>query len=244
MKRPIHFIALLLLGAALAVTILDRPARRAPLPVSSSVPVEALPTAPPPALSTSPARVASVAQSVENPPTPSPVVSRSTVTPAADSSPAPTNLPVVDDGRKLFKLAETNPAAALALAAQIDPSKRAGDLMEDLTQQWAGADPLAAAAWAKLNTSGEEQARLLQRVGFVLSQSSPVDAAEFVQAQIPSGPVQDEALMTVVNQWGNKDLAAAAAWVKTFPEGPLQQRAVIELEGIQNYRQALAASQN
>jgi hypothetical protein len=243
MKRPIFFT--ILSGAALAAIVLGLTTARAPGPVPSSARVQPLPPAPPPAVPTEISSAAPADQPGGNPePLSSPVDSPSAVTPAGESLPMATNLPVADIGRELSEIAATNPAAALELAARLDPSQHPGDLMEDIVQQWANGDPLAAAAWAKLNTSGEEQSLLLQRVGFVLSQTSPVDAAEFVQAEIPQGPVQDEAIMTVVNQWGNKDLAAAASWVKTFPEGPLQQRAVVELEGIENYRQALALSQN
>lgn len=39
---------------------------------------------------------------------------------------------------------------------------------------------------------------------------------------------------------GNRNLKAAALWVQTFPAGPLQDRAVQELEGIEQYQQELA----
>src|SRR5262249_26051404 len=144
----------------------------------------------------------------------SPIDSSPVAASASESLPAVTNPPAADIGRELSGVAATNPATALELAARLDPAQHPEDVMEDLAQQWANTDPLAAATWIKLNTSGDEQSLLLQRVGFVLSQTSPVDAAEFVQTEIPDGPVQAEAIMTVVNQWGNKDLAAAAAWVQ------------------------------
>ena len=58
--------------------------------------------------------------------------------------------------------------------------------------------------------------------------------------QIPPGAAQDEAIMTVLNQWANQDLIAATDWVKQFPDGPLQVRALNELEGMVAYKQLLA----
>jgi hypothetical protein len=245
MKPQVHFTALALLGAALAGAIIGLTAGRAPQPVPVSPDAQQFQPAQPPTVPPDFIAAASSDPVTGHPkPCAPPIVPGLAGTPANDSSPAAPDVRVETDGREFFKIAETNPAAAVELAAKLDPSRRSDDLMEDLVQQWAGADLLAAAAWVKLNTSGDEQARLLQRVGFVLSQTNPADAAEFVLAQIPPGPVRDEAVMTVVNQWGNRNLAAAAAWVQTFSDGPLQERAVVELEGIENYRAALASSQN
>jgi hypothetical protein len=81
--------------------------------------------------------------------------------------------------------------------------------------------------------------RLSWEAAYVMSQTDPASAANLVINQIPPGPSQNEAVMTVLNQWANQDLNAAATWVKGFPVGPLQERAVNELEGIANHKQAL-----
>jgi hypothetical protein len=46
--------------------------------------------------------------------------------------------------------------------------------------------------------------------------------------------------MSVLNQWGNQNVSAAAGWVATFPAGPLRERALEELEGIAQYQRELA----
>jgi hypothetical protein len=169
-----------------------------------------------------------------------PIHSDPTETLANENTPVTTRILVETADREFYTIAETNPALAVELAAELDPSQRSSGLMENLVQRWADADLLTAAAWVELQPAGDDKESLLQQIGFVLSQTSPVDAAEFVTTQISPGPVQDEAVMTVVNQWGNKNLAAAASWVQTFSEGPLQERAVKELEGIENYQRELA----
>jgi hypothetical protein len=137
-------------------------------------------------------------------------------------------------------LAETDPADAVETAQGLHLENQPGDVMGNLVQQWATADVSSALDWANDQPPGAQRDSLMSRVAFVLSQAAPSDAANLVTEQIPPGPAQDEAVMTVVNQWGNQDLAAAAAWVKNFPEGPLQARAVAELEGIAQYQRELA----
>jgi hypothetical protein len=40
--------------------------------------------------------------------------------------------------------------------------------------------------------------------------------------------------MSVLHQWGLQDLPAATAWAEHFPEGPVRDRAILELTGIRN----------
>jgi hypothetical protein len=139
-----------------------------------------------------------------------------------------------------FGLAESDPADAVETAQSLHLENQPGDVMGNLVQQWATADVSSALDWANDQPPGAQRDSVMSRVALVLSQAAPSDAADLVVNQIPPGPAQDEAVMTVVNQWGNQDLAAAAAWVKNFPEGPLQARAVSELEGIAQYQRELA----
>jgi hypothetical protein len=137
-------------------------------------------------------------------------------------------------------LAETNPADAVKLAQTLNLDKQPGAVMESLVQQWAGTDLASALVWANSQPAGDQRDGFTTRIAFVMSQSNPTDAANLVINQISPGPIQDEAVMTVLNQWGNQNLAAAATWVKGFPEGPLQARAAAELEGIADHLGALA----
>jgi len=242
MRRQICLITLLLLGAALAGITAGLIASRELKPVSIPADAAPLPSRQNPTAQFDFSKWVHARQMIERPGSQtSPYHSDSTAMPASDRQPiAPEIIPTASDERAFYRMAETNPAAAVALAAQLDPSQRSNSLMENLIQRWATADLITAAAWVEQQTSGDEQGRLLQRIGFTLSQTDPAEAAEFVATQIPAGQNQDEAVMTIVNQWGNQDLAAAASWVKSFPEGPLQARAVDELEGIMNYQQTLA----
>lgn len=109
-------------------------------------------------------------------------------------------------------------------------------VMENLLQVWAGRDPSAALEWARSRPEPETHDRAIARVTFVVAQSDPAAAARTV-AHIKDEGTRNEAIMTVVNQWAHRDLAGAAAWVRTFPPGPLSERALAELAGIAKLNQ-------
>lgn len=140
-----------------------------------------------------------------------------------------------------FGLARTDPAKAVDLAQQLqEPSA----VMENLVQQWAGGDMKDALVWANNQPAGDERDEMIHRIVLQFASSDPSDAVGLVQEQIPAGPNQDEAFMTILNQWANKDLAAAAKWVESLPDNSLKPRMVAELEGIEQYQRALAQSGN
>jgi hypothetical protein len=136
-----------------------------------------------------------------------------------------------------FGLARKDPAHAVEMAQTLQQPE---SVMEGLVQQWAARDIVPALVWVNDQAVGDQHDQLMQRVAFDLSQTDPTDAAGLVMEQIPPGPVQDEAVMTVLHQWGNQNLQAAASWVQTFPNGQLQERATEELEGIARYQKELA----
>ncbi len=137
-----------------------------------------------------------------------------------------------------FAQIQINPSLALEMAQSL---QQPSNVVQDLVQQWAASDSAAAFVWASKQPAGSQRDQLMQRVTYVLSQTEPEQAANLVVEQMPPGPGQDEAVLTVVHQWGEKNISAAAAWVKNFPAGSLQARATQELEGMAQYQQQLAA---
>jgi hypothetical protein len=136
-----------------------------------------------------------------------------------------------------FGLAQKDPAHAVEVAQALQQPEA---VMEDIVQQWATTDLRSALVWVNNQPAGDQRDQLIARTTFILSQTDPSDAASLVMEEISPGSTQDEAIMTVVNQWANKDLKTAASWVQTFPDSPLRERALSELEGVADYRQALA----
>jgi hypothetical protein len=135
-------------------------------------------------------------------------------------------------------VAQADPADAVKLAQSLHLDQQPA-VMEDLVQQWASADVTSSLAWAREQPAGTPRDEFTTRIAFVMSQSDPSDAATLVMNQIPPGPAQDEAVMTVLHQWANRNFVAAANWAKGTPTGPLQERIINELNGILEYQQGL-----
>jgi len=142
-------------------------------------------------------------------------------------------------GDALLQLGQSDPAKAMALVGTygLDES---GDLRANLAQSWAEKDWVAALTWVQANPAAVlQQDQIMARMAFVLAKTLPAEAANFVVAQIPPGPSQTEAAMSVLHQWGLQDMAGARAWLVQFPDGPLHQQGQQELDGIATYLNAM-----
>jgi len=137
-----------------------------------------------------------------------------------------------------LQIAQTDPASAVGLAERLDFGGRNGTL-ENLAQLWADKDLAAALDWATQQPAGGQRDQIIARMAFVQAHTAPEDAVNLVVDQIPPGPAQDEAAMSVLNQWGMQDYPEALDWVNQFQEGPLRDRALKELAGIAQYRQGM-----
>jgi len=143
--------------------------------------------------------------------------------------------PMRDDVSELvcIQLGQTNPPQALALAERLGGSHEMS-VMENVTQLWAEQDQQAAYSWAVSRPPGQQRDLLLGRIAFVESKSSPEEAAKLVALEISAGAAQNEAAMSVLNQWAAKDANAALSWAQSFPEGNLRDRAINEVKGVAN----------
>lgn len=153
---------------------------------------------------------------------------------ADDTTPKPT-AEVPTKGtleHRCLQLAERDPRAAVTLAINTCAYETQPGLLENLVAQWAAHDIQASHEWVLQQQPGEWRDGLMERVAFIGSQSNPVAAARIVTEEMTPGQIQTEAAISVLHQWALRDLNAAAAWASTFPEGPLRQRAMGEIEGL------------
>jgi hypothetical protein len=129
------------------------------------------------------------------------------------------------------QMAETNPAAAVTLAEQCSGAGTniMGNLLDNLAQIWADQDERAAYAWAVAKSPGEERDRLLHRIALVESKTDPTEAAHMVAEQMSPGENQNEAAISVLYQWAQRDAGAALAWAQSFPVGDFRDRAIKEV---------------
>jgi hypothetical protein len=128
------------------------------------------------------------------------------------------------------RVAESNPAEAVSLADRYSGGR--SNLLENLVQQWADQNELAARAYAINKPPGEERDRMLGRVAFTGSKENPAEAARLVVEWISPGQVQNEAAISVLHQWALRDPNAAQAWALLFPDEGLRDRALAEVANI------------
>jgi len=137
---------------------------------------------------------------------------------------------------RCLQLAERDPPAALDLAIDTRAFENHPGLLESLVAQWAARDFQASHEWALQQEPGPWRDGLMAHVAFVGAQSDPAAAARIVVEEMNPGQQQTEAAISVLHQWGLRDLDAAAAWASSFPAGTLRQRAMAEIEGIRQVR--------
>lgn len=137
-----------------------------------------------------------------------------------------------------FQMIHADPVHALNLAMENKLSK--DSVLKNLCLQWAQQDLSAAYTWIVSQPADDRRSAMLSGVAFVWAQKDPAGAADCVVGQIPAGAAQNEAVMMVLHQWALLDLPGAVAWVQRFPNGPMQARAVTELEGVEAYERSLA----
>jgi hypothetical protein len=133
------------------------------------------------------------------------------------------------------QVAQTNAVAAVKLAENClgeGTNNPAQFLLDNMAQQWASQDMQAASAWALAKPAGEQRDRLLQRIAIAESSANPADAARLISEQMAPGPTQNEAAISVVYQWAQKDAPAAMAWAESFPAGDLRDRAIKEVKNV------------
>jgi len=134
--------------------------------------------------------------------------------------------------RACYREAGHDPVAAIAGAERYSLGEEPGAVMENLVQQWADADLNAAYTWVEAKPAGAQRDALAARVAFVWSQSQPAQAANWLIQETEPGAEQEEAIMSIVHQWGLQDMTGATAWVEQFPPGDFRDRAMNELQGI------------
>lgn len=130
------------------------------------------------------------------------------------------------------EIAVSDPALAVREVERVGLGEHTKAMLENLVQRWAERDFPAAKAWAMGRPGDKSREPMLARIALVQSSSAPAEAARFVVDEISSGPVQFEAVMSVIHQWATRDPAGAAAWVELFPPGELRERAEREIAGL------------
>lgn len=137
-------------------------------------------------------------------------------------------------------LARENPARALELSARSFRADEPSPVLENLVQQWAEKNLPAALAWTFAHSAGPQRDELLARLVLVEARRDPPAAAQLVVNEMRPGETQNEAAVSVLHQWAQRNLPDALAWAERFPESPLRDRAIAEVNSTAKFRLAAA----
>lgn len=137
-------------------------------------------------------------------------------------------------------LAQQDPARALALSARSFRIDQPNPVLADLAQRWAEKDFPAALAWTTTHSASPQRDEMLARLALIEARRDPPAAAQLALAEIQPGPTQDEAVISVLHQWAQHNHADASTWAARFPDGPLRDRAIAEVNAVAKFRLAAA----
>lgn len=143
-------------------------------------------------------------------------------------------------GTALMRMAENDPKRAFdeAEARRFnDRNPESQMVLANLLRLWAGRDAGSAQQWALALEAGEARDRYVQSLVLVQAKSDSAAAMNLALDEIRDGPAQDEAVMSVLHQWAQRDPSGANAWVTQLdPQDPLRSRARTELDNLVRYR--------
>jgi hypothetical protein len=136
----------------------------------------------------------------------------------------------------------TDPAAAVALAMQMDAAPQQNPCLNMAMTEWAKQDPYAAAQLA--NQAGDSGLReqLFKDITAGLASNNPQQAAEFASQFITDSKTLNEAMGDITWAWALQDPATAGAWVAQLPDGDGQQVALQNLMSVWGNHDANAAT--
>jgi hypothetical protein len=124
-----------------------------------------------------------------------------------------------------FEWARTDPDAAMKWVSEIEDNALREQVSAWTAKGLASNDPEKAATWLVASVKNEEL--LLSAAQSVVrswAANSPAAAADWV-AHFPTGPVQNEALETLMAFWSGIDSEGARSWVSGLPDSALRQKA-------------------
>lgn len=139
----------------------------------------------------------------------------------------------------LGEISMTDPAAAVRMRQ--DSQTPANDpVLENLAQRWAERDLPAALQWADSLPAGEQRDRVTARAAFIQAQTSPEAAATLIVDRMSAGLAQEEALISVLHQWAQRDIEGAQSWVEKLSSEPVRTRAAAEISATSRARTGTA----
>jgi hypothetical protein len=120
----------------------------------------------------------------------------------------------------------TSPMDSLKLACALPSSPTRDEIITRATETWAASAPENAVAWAKQIGDDTLRQQVISGIAITWAESNPSSARDLAVNLLPAGPVQDGAMLGIVQRWMMIDAPSATAWVDKLPEGALRQAAL------------------
>ena len=140
-----------------------------------------------------------------------------------------------------YEATRSDAVLALQLAAPLPVSAERDVLLTHALSEWAESDHAAAQNWITSITDTALQQRLTATLATVLAKTQPAQAASLVSQSLSPGQYQNQAALTVIQQWAQTAPTTAAQWLIQFPEGSLKNQATQQLLTLWTKSDATAA---
>jgi hypothetical protein len=122
----------------------------------------------------------------------------------------------------------STPLLSLELAQSL-PATTRDEIVPRAVTEWATRDPAAAADWARQISGASLRVTALAGIATAWSEKDPAAAASLAVKELPSGRLQADTIVAIVQRWAQQSPADAEAWVNQFPEGSLRDAAMESL---------------
>jgi len=119
-----------------------------------------------------------------------------------------------------------NPIAALSMAVELPQSAARDEFLMHSAAEWATTDSKKAIEWGKKIEDADLRALLLGATATAAAGSDAPMAATLAAQSLPPGRAQDDADVSIVQHWVQKEPEQAAGWVTAFPPGTLRDTAL------------------
>lgn len=139
------------------------------------------------------------------------------------------------------QVAKSDPAKAVSVSDAFSIGRDDGTV-EHTVQLWATERLPDALAWIRAQPAGADRDQLLARIALVQAETEPAGAAQLVTDLMTVGPMQDNAVLSIVQEWALRDPTAAEAWVTQMPPSALHTLASNQLARLAHHRAMYGSS--
>lgn len=127
-----------------------------------------------------------------------------------------------------YQWVSEQPVESLRIAAELPPSRSRDELVAIAASEWGARDPSAATAWGRSIPDEWMRDQTLASIATAWAGTEPALAARLAVEEVSAGKIQNDAIVSIVQQWTALNPAEAGAWLTGFPAGELRDTSLGE----------------